>query len=166
MNAKHLLPAAAALVLSSLALFANSPATTDESQANAPAAAPVSARLDHATLVVRDLGQSAAFYEKVLGLQRMKPRPTNDVIWINAGGLLELHLLQGAPMPQSTEVGVHLAFSVHDMDAFVAHLKRARVKFRNANNNDPVPAPRVDGVLQIYFRDPDGYWIEVNNVKH
>jgi lactoylglutathione lyase len=24
---------------------------------------------------------------------------------------------------------------------------------------------RVDGVKQIYFKDPDGYWIEINDAK-
>jgi len=25
---------------------------------------------------------------------------------------------------------------------------------------------RVDGVHQIWIKDPEGYWIEVNDVKH
>ena len=32
--------------------------------------------------------------------------------------------------------------------------------WKNTPNKDYI---RNDGVLQVYFQDPDGYWIEVNN---
>jgi lactoylglutathione lyase len=39
------------------------------------------------------------------------------------------------------------------------------VEYENWAGEKNAVTNRVDGVKQIYFRDPDGYWIEINDAK-
>ena len=39
------------------------------------------------------------------------------------------------------------------------------VKYGNWAQTNKGPEIRPDGVKQIYFQDPDGYWIEVDDDK-
>jgi lactoylglutathione lyase len=51
---------------------------------------------------------------------------------------------------------------VASLDVFMAHLDALHVKYANFAGDAKVTA-RPDGIKQIYFQDPDGYWIEVND---
>jgi lactoylglutathione lyase len=57
----------------------------------------------------------------------------------------------------------HLCFSVASIDDFIANLKKNNVEFENWAGEKNTVTKRVDGIKQIYFRDPDGYWIEIND---
>jgi len=46
----------------------------------------------------------------------------------------------------------------------MTHLDQMHVKYRNFKGDGKISA-RPDGIKQIYFQDPDGYWIEVNDDK-
>ena len=48
---------------------------------------------------------------------------------------------------------------------FIALLRNKNVPFENSKGTPDTTNTRPDGVKQIYFQDPDGYWIEVNNSK-
>jgi len=61
--------------------------------------------------------------------------------------------------------GIHGAFNTPKLDDFIAFLRNNNVAFENSNGTTDTTNTRPDGVLQIYFQDPDGYWIEVNNSK-
>ena len=39
------------------------------------------------------------------------------------------------------------------------------VKYGDFKGEDGKVTNRPDGIHQIYFQDPDGYWIEVNDDK-
>jgi len=122
---------------------------------------------DHATVYVRDLDKSAAFYEKVLGFEKI-PEPFKDGrhVWFRIGPHDQLHVVSGATKPTENEINVHLAFRVASVSDFAARLEKAGVKYRKSIRGDgTVATPRPDGVNQIYFQDPDGYWIEVNDDK-
>jgi lactoylglutathione lyase len=114
---------------------------------------------DHAALHVRDLEKSAHFYETVLGLART-PEPFKDGkhIWYRVGPHQQLHVIAGGEDAASKDIDVHLAFRVADVAAFSAHLDQMKVAHQPYGT-------RADGVKQVYFQDPDGYWLEVNDSK-
>ena len=41
----------------------------------------------------------------------------------------------------------------------------AGIAYENWAGEKSAVTKRVDGVQQIYFQDPDGYWIEVNDAR-
>jgi lactoylglutathione lyase len=118
---------------------------------------------DHTTVHVRDLQKSAGFYEKVLGLERI-PHPFKDTqhVWFRIGPHQQLHMVGGAKEVSQPDIEVHFAFRVTTVTEFAARLDAMQVKYRNFAGDGKV-TQRPDGVHQIYFQDPDGYWIEVND---
>lgn len=120
---------------------------------------------DHTTVFVRDLGKSVEFYEKVVGLERMAD-PFKDAThaWFRAGAHEQLHIVGGAAEAAHHEIEVHFAFRVVSLDEFRKKLDGMGVTYRDLNGGGKMSV-RKDGVHQIYFQDPDGYWIEVNDDK-
>jgi len=124
-------------------------------------------RLQHCGLVVADLDRSRRFYDQALGLEEV-PRPPSFTFagaWFRFGED-EIHLLAeadttgraGAPDPgPSAAFGLssHLAFEVDDLDSGCARLEANGVALIGG------PMPRGDGVVQVFFRDPDGYVLEL-----
>lgn len=118
---------------------------------------------DHYTLKVSDLDQSARFYSEVLGLQELENRTRKEYIrWFSLGNGGELHVVEGETEGIKTNVGVHMALKLSDFDRFTAHLKSKDVTLHDSKGNPGTITTRADGVRQVYFQDPDGYWIEVN----
>jgi catechol 2,3-dioxygenase-like lactoylglutathione lyase family enzyme len=118
-------------------------------------------------LVVADVDASRRFYGEVLGLEEV-PRPASFEFggaWFRAGAD-EIHLIARADTTQkdppqeagpSVAMGLatHLAFVVDDFAAAIDRLAGLGV--------EPVAGPlkRGDGVRQAYYRDPDGYLVEL-----
>lgn len=123
------------------------------------------AEFDHTTVYVRDLQKSADFYEKVLGLQRIsEPFKDGRHVWFRIGAHDQLHVVSGATEAMKHDVNVHLAFRVSSFSDFVSHLDQMEIKYRKSiREEDKGTSVRPDGVHQVYFHDPDGYWIEVND---
>lgn len=123
------------------------------------------AEFDHSTVYVRDLQKSADFYEKVLGLERIaEPFKDGRHVWFRIGPHDQLHVVSGATEAMKHDVNVHLAFRVVSFDDFISHLNQMAIKYRKSiRDEDKGTSTRPDGVRQVYFQDPDGYWIEVNN---
>ena len=121
---------------------------------------------NHQALHVRDLPKSAAFYEQVLGLKRI-PDPFKDDrhVWFDIGNGIELHVIGGATSVGPQDLKVHMGFSVVSVDAFVRHLDSLEVRYVNSRSVERQVTIRRDGVKQVYFQDPDGYWIEVNDAE-
>jgi lactoylglutathione lyase len=124
-----------------------------------------SPELDHTTVYVHDLQKSVEFYEKVMKLEKI-PEPFKDGrhIWFRMGPHQQLHVVGGATNVAPHEIDVHLAFRVASLSDFMTHLDQMKVKYRNFKGDGKI-SDRPDGVRQIYFQDPDGYWIEVNDDK-
>ncbi len=58
---------------------------------------------------------------------------------------------------------MHFALATTGFNAFVNHLETLNIEYsdwKDIPNKDYI---RDDGIKQIYFQDPNGYWIEVNN---
>ena len=121
--------------------------------------------LDHAALHVADLGESVAFYEQVFGLEEI-PAPGDPTVirWLGLGPA-QLHLIHyDGDVPPTTKA-VHFALRVADFDALVARVADLGVPYSDWPGAPATVSVRGDGIRQIYVQDPDGYWIEVNNVR-
>jgi lactoylglutathione lyase len=101
--------------------------------------------LNHIAVYVHELNRSTDFYEKVLMLRKIdEPFKDGKHTWFTLGDAGQLHLIQGA-------------------EDFIANLDKHRIEYTNWPGTEKAPTVRVDGVKQIYFQDPDGHWIEINN---
>ena len=83
--------------------------------------------------------------------------------WFTIGAAGSLHLIQGAPANISRDKNDHLCFSVKSIDGFIANLDKHKIEYTNWPGTAKAPTVRVDGVKQVYFVDPDGHWIEIND---
>jgi lactoylglutathione lyase len=83
----------------------------------------------------------------------------------NFGPKMRLHIISGATASLPKEKNAHLCFSVASVDAFIPKLVAAKVPYENWLGQQTAVTVRSDGVKQIYFQDPDGYWIEINDAK-
>jgi lactoylglutathione lyase len=121
---------------------------------------------NHTTIFVVDLQKSADFYAKVMELQII-PEPFHDNrhVWFRMGEHSQLHVVSGAKEIIPHDVNIHLAFSVPNLDKFMAHLDAMQVKYGNWNQSSKTPQMRPDQVRQIYLQDPEGYWLEINEDK-
>jgi len=118
---------------------------------------------DHYTIKVADLDTSTTFYGDLLGLHRITNRTEKDYIrWFSLGNGSELHVVEGQTEAIKKNVGVHLALKMSDFDHFVEYLRSHDITPHNSKGHPNEITVRADGVRQVYFQDPDGYWIEVN----
>ena len=123
-------------------------------------------KMDHSTLIVRDLAKARWFYEEVLGLEEV-PRPSKFTfggMWLQGPGF-QIHLIDArdtsAPVGFGVPVeaarigrGHHVAFEVDDLDAWLAHLRSHGIAIVGDKQ------PRGDGVMQSFVEDPDGHLLE------
>lgn len=122
--------------------------------------------LNHIAFYVVDLKISTAFYQNIIGLDSIaEPFHDGRHTWFSIGPKSHLHLIQGAKNKTEHEKNTHLCFSLSSVDAFIPVLKKNNVEYENWAGEKNAVTNRVDGVKQIYFRDPDGYWIEINDAK-
>lgn len=124
------------------------------------------ATLNHIALYVVDLKKSTAFYQDIIGLDTI-PEPFHDGkhTWFSIGIKSHLHLIQGAETTGNHPKNNHLCFTVASVDRFTEMLRQKKISWENWAGEAGAITTRVDGVKQIYFKDPDGYWVEVNDAK-
>ena len=113
---------------------------------------------NHFNINVSDIERSAEFYERALGLKRVgnldAPDGSYKILYLGDGNTsFRLELTWLRDKVGKYDLGdneIHLAFTVDDMDAALAHHKEMNcVCFENES-------------MGIYFiEDPDGYWIEI-----
>ena len=118
------------------------------------------ARLNHIALQVKDIPASKDFYQNIIGLT---PVPVPDSLkairgWFNTGDGQMIHLLAGRTAPVINDKnGGHFAIFVNSIDVAEKFLSARKISFHKQ--------VRFDGAVQIYFADPDGYLIEMNQKK-
>ena len=124
------------------------------------------ASLNHIAVYVMDLKISTAFYKDIVGLDTI-PEPFHDGrhTWFSIGVKSHLHVISGATTKTAHDKNAHLCFSVASVPEFVNVLVKNKVEYENWAGEKMAITNRVDGVKQIYFKDPDGYWIEINDAK-
>ena len=127
----------------------------------APPAAPGTIRVErylHATILVRDLERTRAFYTGVLGLREVdRPRLGFAGTWF-AVGEQELHIVVRdnlGPDPAFSD-DRHIALGVADFAAVPARLEALGIPFRHGKSPERP---------QIFFRDPDGNLIELQPAR-
>ena len=114
---------------------------------------------------VKDVGKSAIFYKEVLQLKEITNRTKMEGIrWFSIGEGKELHLVSILKEPVTTNKAVHLALTTAKFDAFIKTLDSPNVIYSDWPGTPNKITMRADGIRQIFFQDPDGYWIEVNSV--
>ncbi|HYE54032.1 MAG TPA: VOC family protein [Chitinophagaceae bacterium] len=120
--------------------------------------------LNHIALYVTDLKKSAAFYQDIIGIDTI-PEPFHDGkhTWFRVSDQSQLHLIEGATEPVKHPKNTHLCFSVPSVEEFIKVLDKAGIVYSNWPGTSKSPTVRADGIKQIYFQDPDGYWLEIND---
>lgn len=120
--------------------------------------------LNHIAVYVNDLKTSTDFYSDIIGLEKMEePFKDGRHTWFTLGVQGQLHLISGAKKGMEQIKDRHLCFSVASIEDFMSTLDKNNIKYTNWKGDSSSPTVRPDGVKQIYFQDPDGYWLEVNN---
>ena len=122
--------------------------------------------LNHIALQVTDLAKSTRFYQQILGLDTI-PNPFNDGrhTWLQIPGSGHVHLIVPADQikPVIPLKNSHLCFSVPSVNAFAQKLRAAGLPWEDWPGKAYEITLRPDGIHQLYLRDPDGYWIEIND---
>ena len=120
---------------------------------------------NHLALSVKDVNRSVDFYKTVFQLKEITNRSAIDGIrWISLGEGKELHLISVLKEPVVINKAVHLALATKNIDVFINRLTAIKIEFSDFQGKPNTINERADGVKQIYLQDPDGYWIEVNNI--
>lgn len=121
-------------------------------------------RIHHVALICGDYPRSKAFYTEVLGLRvlaetwRAERQSHKLDLALPDGGQLELFSFPDRPpRPSYPEArGLrHLAFSVDDLDAAVAHLQAHGVAV------EPIRVDELTGQRFTFFADPDDLPLEL-----
>jgi lactoylglutathione lyase len=121
---------------------------------------------NHIALSVKDVNVSAKFYTNVLNLQIIPlPPEAENVKWISLGDGKELHLLSILKDEIKTNKAIHLALSTVNFDDFFKKLEEMDIEYSDFLGNLNKINVRPDGIRQVFFQDPDGYWIEVNSIN-
>ncbi|MBK8053667.1 MAG: VOC family protein [Saprospiraceae bacterium] len=116
---------------------------------------------DHYSIAVKDLDKSCRFYAEILGLNKIN-RPDFDFegAWFSIGEYHSLHLISD----ENTEVQfsgtrqLHFAFAVKDILNFRTYLLSKNIEIVKDIKSRP------DGMLQLFIRDPDGYFVEITSL--
>ncbi len=121
---------------------------------------------NHVALSVKDVNESVDFYKKVFELKEIENTASNSKTrWLSLTEGKQLHLI-----PYKTPVfeikvnkAIHFALSTANVAAFVKHLEKLNVDYTDWKDTPKKDYVRKDGIQQVYFKDPNGYWVEVNN---
>jgi lactoylglutathione lyase len=124
-------------------------------------------RFDHISLYVRDPSASARFYAEVLGLDEIENKTRRaDIRWFGVDGDRAIHLIGGGEDPPPDRPrSAHFAMTSAHFDDALRFLTQMGVEYINSAGEAGRIAIRADGVRQVYFRDPDNYWIEINEAE-
>jgi catechol 2,3-dioxygenase-like lactoylglutathione lyase family enzyme len=124
------------------------------------------ASFDHYAINVDNVDESVAFYQKVLALAEIYDGTGKDHIrWLSLGNGMSLHVIESDRSQVRLQKGVHLSISVNRFDDFVEHLRELNLQFFSWQGVPMQSNGRPDGARQVYFKDLDGYWIEVNDAR-
>ncbi len=124
-------------------------------------------RLDHLVINVRDVERSAAWYARVLGMERGDFRAGGGVRTALRFGNQKLNLRPVDTEPQAWPTGAHAAagsedlcfITVQPVEQTVAHLRACGVDVELG----PVEKQGALGPMtSVYCRDPDGNLIEIS----
>ncbi|MBT4780443.1 MAG: VOC family protein [Polaribacter sp.] len=120
--------------------------------------------INHIALSVKDVNESIEFYKKVLLLTEIKNTASNSKTrWLSISEGKQLHLIPRPNAEIKTNKAVHFALATATLNTFIKHLDELNVEYSDWLDTPNKDYIRKDGIVQIYFQDPNGYWIEINN---
>ncbi len=120
---------------------------------------------NHLALSVKDVNRSAAFYNTVMMLPEITNRSAIDGIrWFGLADGSELHLISVIKENVITNKAVHIGLTTNQFDVILKRLVELKISYSDWPGSPNTVNTRADGIKQIYFQDPDGYWVEVNSV--
>ncbi len=120
---------------------------------------------DHTAVLVKDVNVSAKFYGEILGLEEISNAGLGERFrWFQFTDKVQIHLIQSEDKI-TPHKGVHLAINTDKLDELMDYFRAKKIYFENWQGEADVTNTRPDGVKQIYIKDPDGYWIEINDNK-
>lgn len=126
---------------------------------------PINFTFNHLALSVKDVNRSADFYRNALSLQEITNKTKMEGIrWFSLGEGKELHLISVLKENVTINKAVHIALTTSNFDAFIKTLDNMKIVYSDWPGAEGKINMRADGIKQIFFQDPDGYWIEVNSV--
>jgi catechol 2,3-dioxygenase-like lactoylglutathione lyase family enzyme len=115
-------------------------------------------RINHVSIVARDLDKSARFYETVFGMERIPTATFPDpVLWLRLGDQ-QLHLFESDGNDPTLQH--HLGIDVDDFDAVYGRAKALGILDTRAFGSPLRSHPA--GWVQLYLRDPAGNLVEVD----
>jgi lactoylglutathione lyase len=85
--------------------------------------------------------------------------------WFRLGPSQELHIIEVDSLNKKIPKGVHIALAVGDFDSFCESIEKRNLNYYDWPGSASQISTRPDKVRQLYFQDPDGYWVEVNDGK-
>ena len=119
---------------------------------------------NHLALAVADVNTSMAFYQRIFNFKEIENTASKSKTrWLSLGEGKELHIILRPEAKVKTVKAVHIAFSTNDFDAFITHIAALNIPYFDWSGTSNTFNTRDDGVKQLYFQDPNGYWIEVND---
>ena len=118
------------------------------------------AKLHHVSRQTQKLDETRRFYIEVLGFRELPSRPAFDFkgAWLYGSGI-QIHLIDepyaSVDGPVNTREN-HIAFMIEDPDAAEAALKHHGIAYHRQTSRNGLSQ-------QIFFRDPEGWMIELGN---
>jgi len=121
---------------------------------------------NHQALPVKKLQETGDFYIHILGFEEMEVTASqaNPKRWIRNHEGKQLHLISSEDGTPNTIVN-HIAFSTHNLEAVIAHLRNNKIDYWTDEGQKNVIRIRKDGVRQVKIQDPEGHWIEINEAN-
>lgn len=122
---------------------------------------------DHYSVTVEDLEKTGDFYVDVLKLKEIPhPSAQEGFRWFNIRGNTQLHLIGKDRVEREENKSVHLCLATQQLDAFIAHLEKNQIPYWDWPGKANSVTLRADGIRQIYVKDPENNWIEINTAVH
>ena len=119
---------------------------------------------NHIALSVKDVEASVYFYQEVFKFEEIEnTASTSNTRWLSLGKGRQLHLIPRPDAEIKTNKAVHFALATTDVTSFIRHLDALGIDYSDWRDTPKKDYIRKDGIRQVYFQDPDGYWVEVNN---
>lgn len=120
--------------------------------------------INHIAISVKNVNESVEFYQKVFNLEEIENTASNSKTrWLSLGEEKQLHLIPRPNLEIKINKAVHFALATKDVVHFINHLKSLNIEYSDWLDTPNKDYIRKDGIVQVYFQDPNGFWIEVNN---
>lgn len=124
-------------------------------------------KYDHYSLIVKDLEKVGDFYANILKLEEIPhPSATSGFRWFKIHGNSQMHLIGKDSVAMEHSKSVHLCLATQNLDALIEHLGNLNITYWDWPGKKNAVTNRADGVKQIYIKDPENNWVEINTANH